>query len=728
MLTVLMLFVGLALDAGAVYIKYGLLKRAVDSAAVAAANAFKKNAPGEDVASRKLEMDGAATEALSLQGIYVGTGIGHSGDTNLNVYICDLNGDGYKDGDPAAPSSTVDLKTVDNGAFYSTCPTTVPGTDYPSPRKLVYVTASMNAPTYFLTLIHLDYVTLKTSSVSEAAPLDLLLVVDTSGSMGRETRPGNPNKASLQTYAPGSFNPDASGIGCNWDNSCEPLYDTKQAAKSFISTLFPGYDRVGIISFDVLAYQQTVGGFANIATDPTALNTKVDSIKLHRDAPYGLMWGKWDLDPHDLVNPTNPDDWSGVGSDSNDFNTAPYLQYGADCKPFLLDTGPDTAAGVYQFRWWDSIVEGLDVPNGAIKWKDVYGGAPCDRDLKYDAFDMNADGHYTYDPAGVNGDADLANQFVINALTYQNTFQQLDMASMPSVNDLNTSQVVHDAAAHTLSLVTTCTGCAVRTASDFFKQYGRQNAVWVMVFLSDGVANATDIPMKSQNPTFFYDEDPATHVKLWDIGQYFPNGFCAGSPASPLWWNQLANDWCIEPSPPYPPAAGNTRYCVNENIDRTDPLHPVAVDTCPPGTTHLDSTALHDDMNNRIKYGPFQYAMDMIDRMALQSSSNPKESIGNKIAVYTIGFGSEVTKPKNGLANTAGYNMGAALLRYMAAVGDDGDRTTDPCINADGPGGDAAFPVYGTKQCGNYYYAANGGDLTGVFEDIAKRIQTRISY
>ena len=43
-LVVLLLFVGLALDAGSVYVTYGQLKRAVDSAAIAAANEFKRGA------------------------------------------------------------------------------------------------------------------------------------------------------------------------------------------------------------------------------------------------------------------------------------------------------------------------------------------------------------------------------------------------------------------------------------------------------------------------------------------------------------------------------------------------------------------------------------------------------------------------------------------------------------------------------------------------------------
>jgi len=41
-LLALVFFVGLAIDAGSLYVTYGHLKRAVDAASVAAANSFKR--------------------------------------------------------------------------------------------------------------------------------------------------------------------------------------------------------------------------------------------------------------------------------------------------------------------------------------------------------------------------------------------------------------------------------------------------------------------------------------------------------------------------------------------------------------------------------------------------------------------------------------------------------------------------------------------------------------
>ena len=83
---------------------------------------------------------------------------------------------------------------------------------------------------------------------------------------------------------------------------------------------------------------------------------------------------------------------------------------------------------------------------------------------------------------------------------------------------------------------------------------------------------------------------------------------------------------------------------------------------------------------------------------------------GNDIAIYTIGLGAA------GDAIPGKGAIGEILLRYMAAVGDDGDRTTDPCKT-----------TANKQSCGQYYYAPSGEDLLPIFEDIATRIYTRIT-
>ena len=120
----------------------------------------------------------------------------------------------------------------------------------------------------------------------------------------------------------------------------------------------------------------------------------------------------------------------------------------------------------------------------------------------------------------------------------------------------------------------------------------------------------------------------------------------------------------------------------------------------------------------------------MIDRAALtvtDNSSNPalynkNEPVGNDIAIYSIGF-----PPDTNATVLANFDaLGEPLLRYMAAVGDDGDRTTDPCIIKP-PDPQDGTPVAPRTSCGQYYYAPNSSALAGIFQDIATRIYTKIS-
>ena len=92
----------------------------------------------------------------------------------------------------------------------------------------------------------------------------------------------------------------------------------------------------------------------------------------------------------------------------------------------------------------------------------------------------------------------------------------------------------------------------------------------------------------------------------------------------------------------------------------------------------------------------------MTDRAALTVSTNPNELRGNDIAIYSVGFGDIAA-------------LGEPLLRYMAAVGDDGDRATDPCVG-----------IASKHSCGQYYFAQtrqrpftciSGHRLSDLYED-----------
>ncbi|HEX5637154.1 MAG TPA: pilus assembly protein TadG-related protein, partial [Gammaproteobacteria bacterium] len=139
-LLALLFFVGLALDAGSLYVTYGHLKRAVDSAAIAAANEFKRGA-------NSTAMGNTAFEVLSLMNTDMSS-------VNLLVYICDENNNdeiinnGVYDGIPDGKRDP-HLATL-APVFYALCPNWL---DDEAAKKLVWVEASQEAPLYFLSLL-----------------------------------------------------------------------------------------------------------------------------------------------------------------------------------------------------------------------------------------------------------------------------------------------------------------------------------------------------------------------------------------------------------------------------------------------------------------------------------------------------------------------------------------------------------------------------------------------
>jgi hypothetical protein len=600
---VLLLFVGLAIDGTQLFLNYTRLKRAVDAAAVAAANDFRKE-------SNLDRMKQSALEVLDMQQV--------RGAINLEIYRCDNDGDGFTDTGPGSIESTVP-------DFFKQCPK--PGQ---TQRKLIYVRAFENSPTNFMTLIGIHSIPITTNAIVEAAPVDLVIVLDTSKSMG-----------SLTTGYTQDYDPNADPGGCNLNNTCEPLLGAKSAAKELIDKLYPDYDQVAIVSYDTVAQLRYALGNLNDA--PAAL----DSLPLN-DAPspnfLPFIWRT-----SGLFNWINPDDRDNNGADPDPDSPT--------CEPASSD--------------------GTSNPNGP-RWdySKPNGGIPCDNPAYYDAFDWNQDGSFHTDAnsSGIcpNPDSPAADddhcrtkQWMANPI-----HNPLALPALPPI-----------------SLVSTCTGCGIRVATEQLTMFGRPNAVWVMVFMTDGVTNMSDTPQ-----TFAYD----ANTKVGVDSAYFPNGYCGGwiatsaqtaDPNRPNYWLTQCQDKADKKTSPA------LRHCIKD-----------LASACPPGSTWIDKTTI---TNHYSAYSVVDYAMDMTDIAALQESTNVNEKIfGNNIAFYTVMF-----------SNTdALISSGAPLLRYMAAVGDDGNRETDPCVGK------------GVKEkCGQYYWAGNTKDLTRVFLDIASRIYTKIS-
>lgn len=203
---------------------------------------------------------------------------------------------------------------------------------------------------------------------------------------------------------------------------------------------------------------------------------------------------------------------------------------------------------------------------------------------------------------------------------------------------------------------TTNIGGGLLRAGNMFAVDTREDALWIVVMLTDGMANVTD-----------QEEDDIVTSQAT-----YPIGFC-------------------------PDALG-------------DP------NTILPNCQDEDVTTRHSDGN--ANYDADDYARDMADFVGCMPI-NPAASCGGQTGqgavIFAIGLGDIVLDDIN---EAHGRPYGATLLRYIAAVGDDGDATTDPC---------SGIGNY-TTWCGNYYFAPTGNQLNRIFEDIASRIFTRLTH
>ena len=201
---------------------------------------------------------------------------------------------------------------------------------------------------------------------------------------------------------------------------------------------------------------------------------------------------------------------------------------------------------------------------------------------------------------------------------------------------------------------TTNIGGGLFWAAKLLSTSGREDALWVVVLLTDGAANAT---LSSS------DDDLSTEDTLRAT---LPFGHC---PSNTI----VASPFCRDTNPDSRHSATNPEYDADD------------------------------------------YARNMADFVACSAvSPAPGCAMGGQSAViFTIGLGPLVLRSSGGSKPDGG-----ALLRYIAAVGDDGDPSTDLCTG---------ITDYKT-WCGNYYYSPTGSGLHRVFEDIASRLFTRLTH
>lgn len=205
----LIAMVGLVTDTGLLLIEYGKLKRSVDSAAVAAAQEFR---PDPDTGVLNMTaMENAARSFLQINQI--------NNLTDLEVHTCEETGPDR----PTLCNPDPDGNPIEN-------------------RKLVEVTAKSNVTFAFLRVLGINSAEVNVTSIGEAATIDLVLMIDTSGSMAYETV--EDAEGDLIVVDPG----DDPRL-CNDADNCQPLRAVKDVALDFVDSLiYFGYDRVSVIA------------------------------------------------------------------------------------------------------------------------------------------------------------------------------------------------------------------------------------------------------------------------------------------------------------------------------------------------------------------------------------------------------------------------------------------------------------------------------------------------
>jgi len=428
------------------------------------------------------------------------------------------------------------------------------------------------------------------TSVSEAAAMDVVLVIDVSESM---TWDNNPDPA--KNYWEDPANPTY----CNTNNTCEPFAHVKTAAAAFVMKILDRplaadeEDRIAIVTF-ANGWQDGSQGTMlalNWTNDRAAALASVNNLQVY--------------DPGTIC---------------------PYSQYGCDdpaspyCPPTLdeIPIGPCTYAN------------DLDLGTG-IRSLNV-NRLSCPRTGDIDTLDGS---HWDPDPSAISA--------------------------------CNTTNI----------------GGGLYYAGAQFGVEKRLDALWVVVLLTDGAANASfgteqDLGGSSQDLIF-----PGDITDESDILPYYPFGFCPDG----TW---VATDDSVVSNP-------HLRFCQDGDVDEVHHYN----DPYP---------------NN---YNADDFARDQAKYVACYATSPSASCYGIKgqgAVIFTIGLGNEILVMDNDTAHgTKPY--GASLLRYIAALGDDGDADTDMCeLESD----------Y-TKSCGNYFFAQAGAELDRVFELIYSRIFTRLT-
>lgn len=669
----LIAFVGLVTDVAMMFVRYASLRRAVDAAAIAAAGQIRE---GTDYA----EVTMAAEQYIQLHGLDPDTVLVETCETDIYQW---REGLGPWEDDPHPEEYVVkDGNTIlvpvgeQMGENTELC-------NWENPRKLVRVSAQITSPTSFLRLFGFDDFTLEATSLSETAVLDVALVIDTSESMSKYTYLPSATETRNTIY-------DDSGL------TAEQLSDR----------CFGGYSSA--------SFKYRWGGCCN--------DVGTGQVGDGDNAPIGLLWHDANVnnvyDPgEEGVLPGTMTDWAAYDADpraaeekTDYFNFTTLV-----CEPFK---------------------QVKDAARLFIKRLDFVRG---DR-VVFVTFDRNGT-VYDLDGAANSALRPLINseEVAIDTLNRKigvwinpNQWYDWNRCQEELTSKLDWAAWVYDEAAdpatepdlrpYAYESIAPCgntnIGGGIRSAVGALTDPDdiRREAVWVMIVLSDGAANATD---QSANVPAGYEG-----IEERVYGQY---GYCP-------WWTFCRQEPIADPvgntpasSEPWPQCTGNNPSQVEFQVPTCNDDDPTTRHFCL--KADLQQEAGNPECGETGHYDADDYARDMADFAGLIEIADGQP--GNFIAMYSIAFGDEVTEAATG----------APLLRYIADAGDNGriDNDTEQAwrdaqelsgsVDENGEDPCAAYAGVPEQQCGQYYFANpdDPQDLLHVFEQIASRMFTRIS-
>ncbi|MGQ9909637.1 MAG: hypothetical protein ACUVS2_12460 [Candidatus Flexifilum sp.] len=859
-------FVGIVTDVSLLFIRYSTLRRAVDAAAVAAAGQMRRipdttdNGIAEDQATSIANMNLAARTFIEYYGLSPRTVLVETCRAQ-NVH---LDGAG-RPMDNATPRNYLYLYDT-SGSRIGPNPAADPQVRERYEQlctedelKLVRVTAQIDSPTAFLSILGFPTITLTETAISQTAVIDVVMIIDVSESMLNETgyddweRIGQGVRYLPPTVSPYDFTAWGNIVGST-QNALNTAYASQ--IEVFRPTVASLDDVEPRVECRVRAWPVSAYGFADIPDTARATQNNPTSLLPQEYENYLTSTGRSMSYfsppapvPNPLPNPYTPpapvpQRYWGFVPMYNFFGCCndPDGNWRFDdaiCQPFrdardaaenflyrldfirgdriafvtidrrahIVDPdGPGIQTPMIETQFNLTTGDPNTSRRGAYETlRDVVGvraepsfyadgepGTAADDDGYWDGFNDGGRNTTWAEYMGNTGirigeflDHPVFDQCPFDMAMLQPEFSLVDFypngtprtSSTTLMNDVINSSFPglpawfnsvgtpgRDPRFYNYEESASCAGSnyggGLKAASNvLFSNARREGAVWIMVFLSDGAAGASNPMTRQQSTPVISRTGPTRSVAANPYntvggnyvalpGEYGGFGLCPqGTQVNPGRW-VITSEFPVC-SDIYP----QTRHFCGNQPANPD-LRPIDVT---PGCD-IDFYDVDD------------YARDWADWIGLANLPGVVSGSSGRVAdqqlptIFTIGFGLAFERPP-ATSGCSGADdclrrgnipdtLGEELLRYIADVGDNfridddyqqyvlGPRipnrvdVVDPDWGVRGPCERPALfaaqrgtymPLPPRQSCGNYFNAVNGDALEDVFNQIAQRMFTRLS-